>query len=49
MLFIAFQEASTGVVTIEDTDPDAVQVVLDYIYTGGEYSFKPVAKLKAYA
>ncbi|KAG6358354.1 hypothetical protein INS49_014238 [Diaporthe citri] len=29
-----FKEALTGVVTIEDTRPDVVQIVLDIIYTG---------------
>lgn len=37
MSFIPFQEASTGVVTIDDNiNPGTVQVVLDYIYTGGK-------------
>lgn len=35
-MFTPVQEASTGVVTIEELDPMMVQVVLDYVYTGGE-------------
>lgn len=31
------QEALTGTVTIEDTRPDVVNIVLNVIYNGGKY------------
>ncbi|KAL1855661.1 Kelch-like member 7 [Diaporthe australafricana] len=41
-----FQEASNGVVAIEDRDPDVVRVVLNYIYTGGiTYNCSTPAKI----